>query len=163
MLGVALFIAFWVILGLGTFTIAIRGGLRAALDSRHSQSRTGGRALTFVFVVIYAGFGLALPITLLAGNHANASAQYDGIKLTAGDKEGRILFGQHCAVCHTLAAANAVGKVGPNLDILQPPESLVLSTVLNGLSIGTGTMPQDLVIGKQAVDVAHFVSQVAGK
>ena len=29
------------------------------------------------------------------------------------------LFGENCAVCHTLAAANAVGKVGPNLDQLE--------------------------------------------
>ena len=163
MLGVALFIAFWVILGLGTFFIAIRGGIRGARDSLQTQSRRGSRAATFLFVVIYGGFGLALPITLLAGNHANASSQYDGIKLNAADKEGRVLFGQHCAICHTLAAASAVGKVGPNLDILQPPESLVLSTIQNGLSIGAGTMPQGLVVGKQAVDVADFVSKVAGK
>jgi mono/diheme cytochrome c family protein len=83
--------------------------------------------------------------------------------LTAADKEGRVLFGQHCAICHTLAAANAVGKVGLNLDALQPPQSLVLTTVQNGLSIGHGTMPAALVVGKQAVDVADFVSAVAGK
>jgi len=131
-LGVALLIAFWVILGLGTFFIAISGGI-------------------------------AIPITLLTGNHANASTQYDGIKLNAADKTGRILFGQHCAICHTLAAANAVGKVGPNLDVLQPPQSLVLTTIHNGLSVGDGTMPQGIVVGKQAVDVADFVSKVAGK
>ena len=73
------------------------------------------------------------------------------------------MFGQHCAICHTLAAANAVGKVGPNLDVLQPPQSLVLTTIKNGLSVGDGTMPPDLVVGKQANDVANFVSTVAGK
>ena len=162
-LGVALFIAFWVILGLGVFFIAINGGLRGASHTLQSQSHGGNRAASFLFVVIYGGLGLAVPIILLAGNHANASSQYDGIKLTAAEKEGRVVFGEHCATCHTLAAANAVGKVGPNLDVLQPGESLVLSTVQNGLSIGTGTMPQGLVVGKQAIDVADFVSKVAGK
>jgi hypothetical protein len=161
-LGVALLIAFWVILGLGTFFIAMSGGIKGAYSTL--QTRSGGsRAATLAFIIIFAGFGLAIPITLLSGNHANASSQFDGIKLTAADKEGRILFGQHCAVCHTLAAANAVGKIGFNLDALQPPKSLVLTTVQNGLSIGHGTMPQGLVVGKQAVDVADFVSTVAGK
>jgi len=161
-LGVALLIAFWVILGLGTFFIAMSGGLRGARSTLQSRSRTG-RLATLVFVVLYAGLGLAIPITLLTGNHANASSQYDGIKLNVAEKQGRVLFGQHCAICHTLAAANAVGKVGPNLDVLQPPKSLVLNTVLNGLSVGAGTMPQGIVVGRQAIDVADFVSTVAGK
>lgn len=162
MLGVGLLIAFWVILGLGTFFIAMSGGIQGARTTL--QGRSGGsRLASFAFVVIFAGFGLALPISILTGNHANASSQFDGIKLTAADKEGRVLFGEHCAVCHTLAAANAVGKVGLNLDALQPPQSLVLTTVQNGLSIGHGTMPAGLVVGKQAADVADFVSAVAGK
>jgi hypothetical protein len=56
-----------------------------------------------------------------------------------------------------------VGKVGLNLDALQPPKTLVLTTVQNGLSIGHGTMPAGIVVGKQANDVADFVSKVAGK
>jgi hypothetical protein len=162
-LGVALLIAFWVILGLGTFFIAMSGGLRGARSSLQAKSPGGSRLASLALVIIYAGFGIAIPVTLLTGNHANASSQYDGIKLNANDKAGRILFGQHCAICHTLAAANAVGKVGPNLDVLQPPKSLVLTTIQNGLSVGDGTMPQGIVVGKQASDVADFVSTVAGK
>jgi mono/diheme cytochrome c family protein len=162
-LGVALLIAFWVVLGLGTFFIAINGGLRGARSTLQSKSRSGSRLATMAMVILYAGFGLAIPITLLTGNHANASSQFDGVKLTASDKRGRILFGQHCATCHTLAAANATGKVGPNLDVLQPPKALVLNTIENGLSVGAGTMPQGLVVGKDANDVANFVSTVAGK
>lgn len=162
-LGVALLIAFWVILGIGVFLVAMSGGLRGARQSLQARSRTGSRAVLLLLVVVYIGFGIAIPATLLAGNHANASSQYAGIKLTNADKEGRELFGQHCAICHTLAAANAVGKVGPNLDVLQPPQSLVLTTIKNGLSVGDGTMPPDLVVGKQANDVANFVSTVAGK
>ena len=163
MLGVALFISFWLILGVGVFLIAMRGGVKRAVRPGQAPPSGGSRVASFLFVVIYGGIGLAVPIVLLAGNHANASAQYDGIKLNAADKEGRQLFGQHCGLCHTLAAANAVGKVGPNLDVLQPPYSLVLTTVQNGLDIGNGVMPQGIVVGKQAVDVADFVSKVAGK
>jgi hypothetical protein len=162
-LGVALLIAFWVILGLGTFFIAITGGLKGARSTLQTKSRSGSRFVSLTLLIIYAGFGLAIPITLLTGNHANASNQFDGVKLTASDKQGRILFGQHCATCHTLSAANATGKVGPNLDVLQPPKALVLTTIQNGLSVGAGTMPQGLVVGKDANDVANFVSTVAGK
>ena len=42
------------------------------------------------------------------------------------------MFGEHCGVCHTLAAANAVGKVGPNLDVIQPTEQLTLHTIMYG-------------------------------
>ncbi len=162
-LGVALLIAFWAILGLGTFFIAISGGLKGARTTLQSKSRSGSRVATFALLVIYAAFGIAIPVTLLSGNHANASSQFDGVRLNAADKQGRILFGQHCATCHMLSAANATGKVGFNLDALQPSKQLVLSTIQNGISIGKGTMPQGLVVGKDANDVANFVSTVAGK
>ena len=46
-----------------------------------------------------------------------------GIKLTAAEVQGRKLFADTCATCHTLAAVRSVGRVGPNLDVLQPPAS----------------------------------------
>ena len=64
-----------------------------------------------------------LPVVFLVGNHNRANAQVGGIKLNAAEQNGRELFGQKCGLCHTLAAANAVGKVGPNLDVLQPTEA----------------------------------------
>jgi mono/diheme cytochrome c family protein len=161
-LAAGLFVSFWLVLGLGVFFIALRGGGRGARGPTR-ESAAARSFSSFLFVVIYAGFGLAIPIVLLAGNHANASTQWNGVRLTAAQKEGRALFGQHCMYCHTLAAANAVGKVGPNLDVLQAPKSLVLSTVQNGLNIGNGVMPAGIVVGRQAVDVSDFVSAVAGK
>ncbi|HEX4561409.1 MAG TPA: cytochrome c, partial [Gemmatimonadales bacterium] len=124
---------------------------------------------------LYIGFGVAIPLGFLIGNHAKANAQIGGIKLNAAEKQGRELFGQHCGVCHTLAAANAIGKVGPNLDQLKPSETLVLHTITYGClqnppstssqqnCLGQGTMPAAIVQGKQATDVAQFVAKVAGK
>ena len=124
-------------------------------------------------MLVYVGFGIVLPIVFLLGNRNNASAQVGGIKLTAAEKRGRELFGQHCGLCHTLAAANAVGKVGPNLDVIQPTAQLVLHTIMNGClqnppsgsqeaCLGEGTMPADIVQGVDATDVAQFVAKVAG-
>jgi mono/diheme cytochrome c family protein len=128
-----------------------------------------------VCLVIYVGFGVALPVAVLTGNHARANKQVGGLKLPAAQKSGRQLFGQHCGVCHVLAAANAVGQVGPNLDQLQPSASLVLHTIQNGClqsfpssqsnqtCLGYGTMPANILLGVQATDVAQFVARVAGK
>ena len=116
-----------------------------------------------------------MPFAILTGNQANASEQIGGIKLTAAEKRGRVLFGAHCGVCHTLTAANANGKVGPNLDTLKPPASLVLRTINNGClqkpastsdpqnCLGQGTMPAQILQGKEAEEVAQFVGRVAGK
>jgi mono/diheme cytochrome c family protein len=175
MLGVGLFAAFWVVLGIAIFFVASRGGLAGARAAFQSQSPAGRTAIGTIFAITYLGFGVAIPLGFLIGNHSKASAQVGGIKLTAADKRGRQVFGQRCGVCHTLAAANAVGKVGPNLDTLKPPESLVLHTIQNGClqnppssgspqtCLGQGTMPANIIQGRDAQNVAQFVSKVAGK
>jgi mono/diheme cytochrome c family protein len=174
MLAVVLFLAFWVVLAVALFFVAVRGGLGGARSTLQSQSRGGRKAASAVFAVIYIAFGIALPVIILSGNHSNASAKVGEIKLTAADKRGRELFGQNCGVCHTLAAANAVGKVGPNLDALRPPKSLVLHTIEYGClqnppandptaCLGYGTMPAAIVQGKDAQDVSDFVGKVAGR
>ena len=50
---------------------------------------------------------------------------------------GEQLFKDNCSSCHTLAAAGASGKVGPDLDQLKPGPDLVTSQVNNG----GGAMP----------------------
>jgi mono/diheme cytochrome c family protein len=177
MLGTWLFVALWILLGLGVFTIAIRGGLRRAAKpgAARPQSYAARRGTILLGVIVYVGFGIAMPLGFLIGNHANASAQVGGYRLTANERQGRQLFGQRCAVCHTLAAANAVGKVGPNLDTIKPSESLVLHTIQYGClqsptagntqqaCLGFGTMPAAILQGQQATDAAQFVAQVAGR
>ena len=175
MLGTWLFVAFWVLLGLGVFFIGVRGGLGGARATLQSQTRGARKASTLVFVVIYVGFGVTIPLVFLIGNKDRASAQVGGIKLNAAEKKGRELFGQHCGVCHTLAAANAVGKVGPNLDTIQPSPTLVQHTITYGClqdppstsaptnCLGQGTMPAAILTGVEARDVAQFVAKVAGK
>jgi mono/diheme cytochrome c family protein len=169
-----LFIAFWVIVALGVFFIALRGGLRGAGAPVRRSSFAARRAGLTLFAVIVAAFGIALPLVLLIGNHTNANGQVGGYKLSPAEKAGRELFGVHCAVCHTLAAANAIAKVGPNLDTIQPTERLVLHTITYGClqspppgsqenCLGEGTMPADIIQGQQAVDVAKFVAKVAGR
>ena len=172
MLATILFLAFWVVVALAMFFVAIRGvGRRRAATA--TPYRSGRRAAGIVFTIFYIAFGAVIPLLFLTGNHANASSKVGGIKLNADEKRGRKLFGQNCGVCHTLAATNSVGKVGPNLDTLKPPAGLVLNTINNGCvqnpppgspaaCLGYGTMPAQLLEGKDAQDVANFVAKVAG-
>ena len=169
MLAVLLFAAFWVVLGLGVFLLGARRGPHAGRE----PGWRGRRTLGWVMAVTYIAFGIALPAVILIGNHNRANGQVGGIRLSAAEKRGREIFGERCALCHTLAAANAVGKVGPNLDVIQPTEQLVLHTIVNGClqnppsgsqetCLGQGTMPADVVQGVDATDVAKFVAAVAG-
>ena len=175
MLAVFLFAAFWVLIALGLFFVAARGGLGGARASLQTRSRGGRKAVGVVLAIVYVGFGVAIPVGFLVGNHANANSRVGTVTLNVSEKSGRELFGTHCAVCHTLAAANAIGKVGPNLDTLKPPAELVLHTLQYGClqvppstsspetCLGQGNMPADIVQGKDARDVAAFVAAVAGK
>jgi cytochrome c5 len=167
---VLLFVAFWLVLGLGVFFLGIRSGPKAAYRRATYAAR---RAWGLVIVVVYIGFGVVLPVLFLTGNHSNASAQVGGITLNTAEKRGREIFGERCALCHTLAAANAVGKVGPNLDVIKPTQQLVEHTIMYGClqnppsgsqeaCLGEGTMPAQVVEGVDATDVAKFVSKVAG-
>jgi mono/diheme cytochrome c family protein len=172
-LAVAGFVAFWVLVAFGLFFIAARGGPGGARAAFQRQTHGANRVVAVTFTFVMLGFGIALPLVLLTGNASKASGQVGGITLNAAEKNGRELFGVHCAVCHTLAAANAVGKVGPNLDILKPAASVVLHTINNGClpnppagsaeaCLGEGVMPADVVQGRDAQDVSAFVAKVAG-
>jgi len=174
-LATILFLALWLVLGVAVFLLAARGGVGETRAALRSPAPPGRRIRGTVFAVTYVAFGLVLPIVFLGGNHSNANGKVGGMKLTASEKHGRVLFARSCGVCHTLAAASTVGAVGPNLDTLRPPASLVLHTIENGClqnppsstspqsCLGQGTMPANLVQGRDAQDVADFVARVAGR
>lgn len=152
---------------------ATKGSFSGLTQAVGTTSRSGSRLLNSTLVCVFIGGGIALPLILIIGNRDNSNAQVGGIKMNAAQQVGRELFGEHCAVCHTLAADNAVGKTGPNLDKLRPPAALVLKVIANGclqnppagsssVCLGYGNMPADIVQGKQAQDIAQFVGGIAG-
>jgi mono/diheme cytochrome c family protein len=163
MFGLA-FELFWVVLGLGVFFIAVSGGPRGLRARLQSQSRRGRRAAGLVLAPIFMVFGIAVPaVVLLTDRNDKDKNGPAGLELTSAQANGRDLFAQKCATCHTLTAARAVGKVGPNLDALRPPKALVLDAIAKGRAQGNGSMPSLLVDGKDARDVADFVAAVAGR
>ena len=114
---------------------------------------------------IALGITFAVAAALLAagcgtGGKANA---------TADTQNGQKLFTANCAGCHTLAAANASGTVGPNLDAAFGPsraqgfkQSTIQNVVLLQIRDASKPMPQNLVKGQDAQDVAAYVAAVAG-
>jgi mono/diheme cytochrome c family protein len=160
----------WVLLGLATFFVAMRGGPFGARQALHTESQASRRLVTLAVVVLFA-FGLAVPAIVLAFNgHHKASVAVGGVHLNAGEQKGRELFEHTCGVCHTLAATKSVGQIGPNLDIRVGADistaagrkALVLNAIEEGRARGLGQMPALLYQGKEARDVANFVAAVAG-
>jgi hypothetical protein len=180
MVAASVFVLLFVVLGLGVVIVA--------MSSRSGPRRPPGRAarrwvvigLPILIIVI----GIGVPAIVIAGNHDNhADVGPGGLVLSSDTKigtdhvdevSGRGSFSQHCATCHTLHGANAVGKVGPNLDLLvgglgpstpagtKLKYDFVKSAIHDGRARGAGQMPAQLVVGQEASDVAAFVAAVAG-
>jgi len=158
------FVLVFVGLALGVLFIAMSGGTSGARARLASQSR-GTRRLALVnFVVALLLLGFAIPAAVIATvNSRNDIPTANVSNLTKAEEHGRELFGQRCRNCHTLKAANAVAQVGPNLDNLRPPKTLVLNAIHNGRAAGNGQMAADLVEGQDADDVASFVAKAVGQ
>lgn len=158
------FLAAWIVLGLILVVIAMYGSAgRARERTLQSQSRRGRRVTALVIATVFVVMGVAVPALVVASNEDDNRAGAARVELTPAQQRGRELFGQSCNQCHTLAAANTVGKTGPDLDRLKPNKAVVLAAIEQGRARGMGTMPADIVQGQEADDVASFVAAVAGK
>jgi mono/diheme cytochrome c family protein len=87
--------------------------------------------------------------------------------------DGAVLFNQRCSGCHTLSYAAANGSAanvrsaefnnGPNFNVrCERPVTRVLYAIQNGGFSGA-IMPQNIVIGQDARNVANFVAEYAGR
>jgi cytochrome c5 len=161
--GTLFFVLVFVALGITTLVIAMSRGRGGLAGMMHSQTRGSRRFMLFVFfaaIVVLGGLIPAWVITSEANDKNIPSAQISG--LTDDEKRGQELFGKRCSLCHTLKAANAVAKVGPNLDTLAPNAEFTLDAILKGRSRGNGQMPAQLYTGQDAEDVAKFVAKSVG-
>ena len=83
-----------------------------------------------------------------------------GTTTQAASADGKAIFSENCAGCHTLEAAGAEGQVGPVLDELKPSASRVETAVTNG----RGAMPAfgGQLSAAEITAVAEYVSSSAG-
>ncbi|MBV9193207.1 MAG: cytochrome c [Solirubrobacterales bacterium] len=121
-----------------------------------------------VKVLITAGALLAL-----AALAAACGTQRINVASPSPLHEGAALFNQRCSGCHTLSYAAANGSAsnvrsgqfnnGPNFNVrCERPVDRVLYAIANGGFSGQ-IMPQNIVVGQQAADVAKFVATYAGR
>jgi mono/diheme cytochrome c family protein len=87
--------------------------------------------------------------------------------------QGAVLFNQRCSGCHTFSYAATHGSAqnvrtaefnnGPNFDVrCERPVARVLYAIQNGGFSGA-IMPQNIVVGEQALAVAQFVATYSGR
>jgi mono/diheme cytochrome c family protein len=92
---------------------------------------------------------------------------------SASIQQGALLFNQRCGGCHTLSYAGTHGSAqnvrtaqfnnGPNFDVrCERPVARVLYAIQNGGFSGA-IMPQNIVVGQQAINVAQFVAKYSGR
>ena len=164
MIAALVFVLAFVVLGLTVVSLAFSGGPRGARRVRGAPSRAGRRAVAVGTAIVVVGLGVAVPLAVgVVNGNDHAKNAPGGVDLTQAQASGRAVFAKNCATCHTLKASNAVGKVGPNLDVLHPPKGLILDAIKNGRARGQGQMPAGLVDGQDAQDVAAYVAAVAGR
>jgi mono/diheme cytochrome c family protein len=103
---------------------------------------------------------------------ALAACGFGEEKLSVSDNDpahnGAVLFSTHCSGCHTLEAAGTQGTgnrslrtQGPNLDQRTETYEDALFAIQNGGFSGA-IMPQNIVVGEEAEEVARFVARYAG-
>jgi|SRR5271166_1002545 len=115
----------------------------------------------------------ATSIVLLACAALVAGCGTQGIQLakTDPDYRGAVLFRDHCSGCHTLAVVGAEGSAtsisnrlktnGPNFNFRKENVEQVLYALRNGGFSGA-IMPENILVGEDARDVARFLSQYSG-
>lgn len=152
----------WVLVGIGVLYIGFSGGPGRA---REAYLTRASRGFKVVMLVVYLGIGVTVPAIILAsrGNAEGATSQLETVRSKGDIQKGKTLFRATCASCHTLAAVNARGVTGPDLDrIGTMTKARVLSAIKVG-GTGQGRMPSGLLQGSNAEAVATFVAAVAGK
>jgi cytochrome c6 len=144
---------------------------------RRGRVTIGGAGLAAIAVVVLLASGCGYGGVATAGDHAdlqNGESLFNGAGL--------------CSTCHTLQAAGSTGTVGPNLDSAFVADrragydsSAIENVVLDQIRLGSGPiatytkaehgvkgltsqtqMPQNLVRGQDAIDVAAYIASVAG-
>jgi cytochrome c551 len=116
--------------------------------------------------LIATGLAVAAALSLAACGFGE-----QGIAVPKGspDRNGAVLFATHCSGCHTLAAAGTQGTgnrsqrtQGPSLNQRTETYEDALFAIQNGGFSGA-IMPQNIVVGQEAEEVARFVARYAGE
>ncbi|HEX8065640.1 MAG TPA: cytochrome c [Thermoleophilaceae bacterium] len=116
---------------------------------------------------------LAAAAAAVAGG-CGGTAEIEVPKSQSALHRGAELFSERCSGCHTLEAARSQGSKpegqvsggertnGPNFNVRRENRDDVLFAIRNGGFSGA-IMPANIVVGRDAEDVALFVERYAGR
>jgi mono/diheme cytochrome c family protein len=116
---------------------------------------------------------LLIAVSLAATAGGVVACGEDGVSssLNEEQQQAAALFTERCSGCHTLSVAGTQGsatnvrtreyKDGPNFDQRKVTENCALYAIRNG-GFSSGPMPQNIVEGEQAVQLARFLAEVSG-
>jgi mono/diheme cytochrome c family protein len=123
--------------------------------------------------IALAALSIAAAGVIGCGQEKGDSKQ-PGTTITTVDAQyepGAKLFVERCSGCHNLGVVGAEGgalKVkdrervdGPNFNVRREDKNSILYAIRNGGFSGA-IMPQDIVVGKEAEQVADFLAKYAG-
>ena len=104
----------------------------------------------------------------VAGLGTVAACGEQGINVPPDQKAAATVFVNHCSGCHTLSQAGTMGsatdvrtreyKDGPNFNQRHETVNCVLFAIRNG-GFSSGPMPQNILTGQEAQEVAKFVAE----
>jgi cytochrome c553 len=154
----------FVLAGVVVMFIAFWGGPSAA---REAYLTRGRRGFTIVVLLLYIGLGIAIPAAVIAGRGeavgGTGSLRGEDLASNKTLEDGKQLFIQTCKSCHTLAAVDAHGVTGPNLDELGGLDKQRVRNAIKIGGTGSGRMPPQLLTGADADAAATYVAAVAGR
>jgi mono/diheme cytochrome c family protein len=116
-------------------------------------------------------FALAITLLAVAGTLGACGTQTISLSKSNPNYRGAVIFRDHCSGCHSLAVVGAEGSAtsikdrvktnGPNFNIRKENVEQVLYAIRNGGFSGA-IMPENLVVGDDAIDVAKFLAAYSG-
>jgi mono/diheme cytochrome c family protein len=152
----------FVLLGGIVVFVAFSGGPSAA---REAYLTRGNRGFKILFPILYILLGAVVPALILAAREeaAGGTGALQNETLSKAEERGKTLFKAQCASCHSLAAVNARGVTGPNLDEIGEVTPKRIQNAIKVGGTGQKRMPAGLLEGEEAKDVARYLAKVAGK
>ena len=152
----------FVLLGAIVVFVAFSGGPGKA---REAYLTRGTLMFKVVVPLVFVVFGVVVPGLVLANRDEaqGGTGSLRGESLSTAESNGKTLFKQRCASCHTLSAVNARGVTGPNLDRIGAVTTKRIRTAIRIGGTGQGRMPANLLSGPDAEDVSKYVARVAGR